>query len=180
MTHPPKQGQPRHLTPPELGRDLSESYPSDHRVPLLDYFSRLLWEMELRHDQHIEALDRLIDVRLTELRALIDSHAMNVSVALTSADKAVSKAEAATERRFESVNEFRQTLSDQTKNFIGKVEFEALREASAARIADLSSRLDKTEGKAVGLNAGWVYLLGALAVASTLISIGIAIFLKGG
>jgi hypothetical protein len=83
----------------------------------------------------------------------------------------VSKAETATEKRFESVDEFRQTLSDQTRSLVSKVEFDAVRDSSAVRIADLASRLDKTEGKAVGLNAGWVYLIGGLSVAATLASL---------
>ena len=90
-------------------------------------------------------------------RTLIDAHAERVALALAAADKAVSK-ETAAEKRFESVDEFRQTLCDQTRSLVSKVEFDAVRDSSAVRIADLASRLDKTEGKAVGLNAGWVYL----------------------
>lgn len=104
-------------------------------------------------------------------RTLIDAHAERIALALAAADKAVSKAETATEKRFESVDEFRQTLSDQTKSLVSKVEFDAVRDISAVRIADLASRLDKTEGKAVGLNAGWVYLIGGLSVAATLASL---------
>ena len=55
----------------------------------------------------------------------------------------MSKAETATEKRFESVNEFRQTLSDQTRSFVSKVEFDA----------------------------GWVYLIGGISVAATLASL---------
>lgn len=104
-------------------------------------------------------------------RTLIDAHAERIALALAAADKAASKAETATEKRFESVDEFRQTLSDQTKSLVSKVEFDAVRDISAVRIADLASRLDKTEGKAVGLNAGWVYLIGGLSVAATLASL---------
>jgi hypothetical protein len=128
-------------------------------------------EFEWRLEQRINALERLTDAKLANLSILIDAHAERVALALAAADKAVSKAESATEKRFESVNEFRQTLSDQTRSFISKVEFEAVRDTNAARIADLASRLDKTEGKAVGLNAGWVYLLGGLSVAATLVSL---------
>ncbi|WP_204011111.1 hypothetical protein [Virgisporangium aurantiacum] len=103
--------------------------------------------------------------------ALIDAHAERVARALAAADKAVSKAETATEKRFESVDEFRQRLSDQTRSLVSKVEFDAVRDSSAVRIADLASRLDKTEGNAVGLNAGWVYLIGGLSVAATLASL---------
>ena len=128
----------------------------------------------------IHALERLIDAKLTMLRTMIDLQAEKSISLLASSDKAISKAEVATEKRFESVNEFRQTLSDQTKTFISKVEFEALRDTTGSRIADLSSRLDKIEGKAVGLNAGWIYLLGGLSALGTVVSVIVAIFLHKG
>ena len=40
-----------------------------------------------------------------------------VEIAMSAADRAVAKAEAAAERRFDAVNEFRKTLSDQTQTF---------------------------------------------------------------
>ena len=165
---------------PHQGR-LSETRETGPSVSLLDHVTKLLHEMELRHEQRCErihALDRLTDARITTLRTLIDSQAESVTLALASADKAVTKAERATERRFDSVNEFRETLSDQTKSFISRAEFEALRDVSSTRITDLSSRLDRTEGKAVGLNAGWIYLLGGLAAACALASLAVAIFLR--
>lgn len=79
----------------------------------------------------------------------------------------MSKAETVTEKRFDSVDEFRQTLSDPTRSLVRKIEFDTVRDISAVRIADLASWLDKTEGKAVGLNAGRVYLIGGLSVAAT-------------
>jgi hypothetical protein len=137
-------------------------------------------ELEWRLDQRVNALERLTDAKLANLATLIDAHAGRLVQAIEAADKAVSKAEVATEKRFESVNEFRQTLSDQTRTFISKVEFEALRDTNTARIADLASRLDKTDGKTVGLNAGWVYLLGALSIAATLISLVVLIIRQAG
>jgi hypothetical protein len=137
-------------------------------------------ELEWRLEQRVNALERLTDAKLANLTTLVDAHAERVGLALAAADKAVSKAEVATEKRFESVNEFRQTLSDQTRSFISKVEFEAVRDTNAARIADLASRLDKTEGKTVGLNAGWIYLLGGLSVAATLVSLVILILRPAG
>ncbi|PYC66002.1 hypothetical protein C7C45_26970 [Micromonospora arborensis] len=125
-------------------------------------------------EQQLSALERLIDARMANLAIRIDAQAAQVGLALASADKAVTKAETATEKRFESVNEFRQTLSDQTKTFIARVEFEVVRDSHAAHIADLASRLDKLEGKGVGLNAGWVYLVGGLTVAATVVGLVMA------
>jgi len=111
------------------------------------------------------------------LQTVIDLQTEKSVIALAASDKAILKAEVAVEKRFESVNEFRQTLSDQTKSFISRVEFDALRNTNATRIIDLSSRLDRIEGKAAGLNAGWIYLLGGIAALGTLVSL-VAFFMS--
>jgi hypothetical protein len=169
---------------PHQDRSRTQPRPGELTASLLESITRLLDEMALRHQNHsemrIQALESLIDAKLTTLRTIIDLQAEKSVNLLASSDKAILKAEAATEKRFESVNEFRQTLSDQTKTFISKVEFEALRDTTGTRIAGLSSRLDKIEGKAVGLNAGWIYLLGGLSAVGTVVSVIVAIFMHNG
>ncbi len=105
----------------------------------------------------IEALDRLTDAKFVTYRALIDSQAEKVALALTAAEKAITKAETATEKRFESVNEFRATLSDQASDFVTRVEFQSLKE-----------RMDETKGKSLGMNS-------AVAVLVQIVVIGIAV-----
>ncbi|GAB3959676.1 hypothetical protein [Micromonospora vulcania] len=131
--------------------------------------------LEWRMEQSLNALERLVDAKLANLDTKIAAQAAQVGLALRSADKAVTKAETATEKRFESVNEFRQTLSDQTKTFIARVEFEVVRDSTATHVADLASRLDKIEGKGAGLNAGWVYLVGGLTVVAALVGLIVAL-----
>lgn len=46
-------------------------------------------------------------------------------IAMMASEKAISKAEVATEKRFEGVNEFRLALSDQTNTFMTRKEFDA-------------------------------------------------------
>jgi hypothetical protein len=65
----------------------------------------------------VNALDRLLTA---QLKAQDDK----VQLALQAAEKAITKAEIATEKRFEGVNEFRQTLSDQARDFANKSETE--------------------------------------------------------
>jgi hypothetical protein len=154
--------------PPRQARSRNQTFPND---------SPLRHEPEPHHhhcEQRLLALETLIDAKLTTLRTIIELQAEKSVTALAASDKAILKAEIAVEKRFESVNEFRQTLLDQTNTFITKVEFESLRETSGTRLLDLSSRLDKIEGRSVGLNAGWVYLLGILAAVGTVISVIIA------
>lgn len=140
----------------------------------LDPSADLRHALEWRMEQRLNSLERLTDAKLANLSTKIDAQAAQVGLALAAADKAVTKAEIATEKRFESVNEFRQTLSDQTKTFIARVEFEVVRDSHAGQITELASRLDKLEGKGIGLNAGWVYLVGGLTVAAALVGLVMA------
>ncbi|MEK8108874.1 hypothetical protein NKG94_36460 [Micromonospora sp. M12] len=113
-------------------------------------------------EQRFNALERLFDAKLANLHTKIDAQAKEVMVALSAADKAVAKSDVATEKRFESVNEFRQTLSDQTKTFIARVEFEVVRDSHAGQIAALASRMDKLDGKGPGSTpAGSIWSAGS-------------------
>lgn len=69
--------------------------------------------------ERVASLDRLFT---TQLRAQDEK----VQLALAASKEAVSKAETATERRFEGVNEFRATLADQAQTFASKAEMRLL------------------------------------------------------
>jgi uncharacterized membrane protein YfbV (UPF0208 family) len=129
------------------------------RVSLLDHIRALLAEMDLRYQQRFDAQGQALTAALLAAEKAVQT-------ALIAAEKAVTKAETANEKRFESVNEFRKTLSDQTASFPSRVELQAL----ADRVSDLATRLDKTEGRSTGLNAGWGYLVGAIGVVGVIIA----------
>jgi hypothetical protein len=125
-------------------------------VPVLDHVLALLAEKDLRDQQRFEAQSSAI------------------TAALLAAEKAVSKAETAAERRFEAVNEFRQTLSDQAATLMGRKEFEAFREGYSERHAALIARVDKAEGRSSGAGALWGYLAGAIGVLVALVGLFLA------
>ncbi len=60
-----------------------------------------------------------------------------VQAALAAAEKAVVKAELASDKRFESVNEFRAQLSDQANTFISRVEYNANQKANDQKVESL-------------------------------------------
>lgn len=94
-----------------------------------------------------------VDTLREHIMGLLAEKDKQIAIALTSAEKAVTKAEAATEKRFDSVNEFRKTLSDQASSFVTRVEYDTLKE-----------RIDRSEGKSLGLSAGWGYLVGIVGI----------------
>ena len=90
---------------------------------------------ETRHDatrglllQQIEAVDKLFGLHLeearTQLNARISDQQAATAAALESTTLAVDKAEKATEKRFEAVNEFREQLSDQSLTFLRREMFD--------------------------------------------------------
>lgn len=119
---------------------------------LHEHFTTRLAEKDLRDQQRFEAQSSAI------------------AAALLAAEKAVSKAETASEKRFESVNEFRAQLADLVARLLPRIEYDAAHAAVIERISDLASRIDKTEGRSTGLNAGWGYLVAAAAIVIAIIS----------
>jgi len=133
------------------------------RVSPLEHVLAVLAEMDRRYTQRVDSLDSLTDAKFVTFRTLIDSQAEKVALALASADKAVTKAEVAADKRFELLNELRAGVAT-------REQLEALEK----QLGDLATRIDRSEGRGVGLHAGWVYLLGGLAAVGTIVSLFIA------
>jgi signal recognition particle GTPase len=83
---------------------------------------------------------------------------------------AVSKAEVATEKRFESVNEFRATLTDQQRTFIPRAEYESAHKALTQTVTDAKERLDKIENMKQGGQNIWIILVGVSGFVMGIIS----------
>jgi hypothetical protein len=143
------------------------------------------WTVDTLHahvQQRMNSLQMLLDERYaTQTKAVESAFSAAdraVNAALLAAEKAVGKAESAAEKRFDAVNEFRGQLADQASTFMPRAEAETRLQALAEKIDDLATRIDKSEGRGTGLNAGWVYLLAAIAAVGTIITVYVA--LRGG
>lgn len=138
--------------------------------------------LEQRLAQEIEVLNqRLLEKGLLE-RQRYEAHAAAVDAAFAAIKEAVNKSEQATEKRFDSNNEFRGQLNDIVGRLMPRNEsnsrFDALRGEFAGRFDNLSDkidrmreRLDKSEGSGRGIAAGWGYLLGAVTLIATISAI---------
>jgi len=125
-------------------------------------------ETDQRFDSTIHmrvALQEEMDRRFTDLSAQLDRRFTDseraVQAALAAAKEAVLKAETASERRFEAVNEFRAQLNDQAHAFLTRTESEAKLAAitdritvNADRLAALELRLTSRLDLGAGQNAG--------------------------
>ena len=91
-----------------------------------------------------------------------------VASALAAADRAVMKAETAAEKRFESVNEFRNTLSDQQRNLMPRAEVDILIASLRKDVAALSDQVDTLRSTRAGFKDAWAYVVGAIGVLLTI------------
>jgi hypothetical protein len=112
-------------------------------------------------DDRLRMLDERYATQTKALDAAFKAAEQAVSVALANAEKATAKAEAAADRRLEGMNEFREALSDQTKTFLSRAEYNPAHEALAERVSAmndrvsalelrLTSRLDTAQGRTGG------------------------------
>lgn len=134
--------------------------------------------------QHILRIMQERDVRYEQRFA---GQEKAVNAALIAAKEAVTKAEAAAEKRFDSVNEFRSTLADQQNTFVTRTEWDgkhiALGERldlsvqnALDRIGDVASRLDQMAGRSSGFTDGYGYIVGIVGVLIAVASIAVGAF----
>lgn len=112
---------------------------------------------DLRYSQRFDASQ-------TALNAALEGQKLSVVAALAAADRAVAKAEVASEKRFDSVNEFRNTLADQQRTLMPRAEVEIVIKSLEDKITGLNSRLDKYEGQKTGTKEGWGWAVSAISL----------------
>lgn len=104
-----------------------------------DQYRRELFALRELLDVRIDNLGMLLDERYATQTKALDAAFVAAekatATALTSAEKAVGVAAASNEARFQSVNEFRKTLSDQAQNFLPRQEYATAHQALEDKVA---------------------------------------------
>jgi hypothetical protein len=148
-----------------------------------------------------EAIEQIIDERDRLYNTRFDADAKAVFAALAAQDKynlaaaassreAILKAETATEKRFDSVNEFRSTLSDQTRSFVSRDLHDKLESEFDRRFSEMIERVANTE-KSISKREGgdvrgatdqsrqqWVIML-VIGIVSFVLSMSVTFILRG-
>ncbi len=181
---PESSSEPMHALMPSRHEDTEGGWTTS---TVLSLARSLVSEQEKRFVLALSALDERISLRFdlaeqarqialtaqeTAMRTALAAQEKLVSAALESAVKAVTKAETASEKRFEGVNEFRAALSDQQRNLMSRTEASALLQGMQDKLADITTRIDRGEGRGSGLQAGWGYLVTAIGLLLTILTIG--------
>jgi len=134
-------------------------------------------------DTRFTAADRAADARFEAMQTAIATLERSHQNTMQTMDKAVQKAEAAADRRFESVNEFRKTLGDQQSTFLTRNEFAVEHKSLTQRFdsldRELRSRLDTASGSAKGIATFWGLLISlVVAVGAAATAIGFVLELR--
>jgi len=135
---------------------LNEKY--DHAIALLvekdEHTRTLIAGNDKRYEQRFDASQQALTVGFAAAKAAVDAsfaaQKEAINAALAAADRAVSKAELATEKRFESVNEFRATLDNQQRTLIPRTEVDVTVRGLEEKITQVAKQLDQLRSERAG------------------------------
>lgn len=151
------------------------------------------WTVDTLH-AHMQAVIEANDQRYSQR---FEAQSVAMSAALAAAKEAVIKAENASEKRFESVNEFRALVDGMIRTLMPRAEaeksfesvtekieslnrntndkVEALNKATGEKIDALTKLSDVKRGESAGLRGGWAVALAAAGLISLVVSIWLAV-----
>lgn len=98
-----------------------------------------------------------------------------VEAAMSASQKAIDKADASTDKKFESVNEFRAALSDAGRLTMPRSECEQMFKTLTEKIADVTARQQARDDRGEGQGQIWAIVIAAVGVMSSIIAIFIAL-----
>ena len=141
----------------------------DHLQRLLEerrvHFIEQITALDKRHEERFKAVEAMFRLGEKRFEERFEAQKEAVSNALIAADRAVGKAEVASEKRFDSVNEFRAALADQTARLMPRTESEARLSAMAEKLDSLVDRFNRSEGKGTGIATSWAIAVAVIGMA---------------
>lgn len=109
------------------------------------------------------------------LERVIAEHDRRYEQRFTDQRDAVMKAELATEKRFEGVNEFRAQLADQARELMPRSETEALLRVLSEKVASLADAAHQSAGSRRGADQVVGYVFGAVGLLVGVVAAVIAV-----
>lgn len=125
---------------------------------------------------------RELDARFDSIDKALLAQKESVAIAMAAADRAVTKAETAVEKRFENSNEWRNTVETLQRTYMPRTEFDQVRDTLAEKINLLTDRVKARESVTVGASQSWAVILLILSGIANMILIvsGIALLFSKG
>jgi len=107
----------------------------------------------------------------THFNALLAAQKEAVGIAQDAADRAMVKAENASDARFAGVNEFRQSLNDYQRTLMPRTESEIRFKAIEDKVITIEKVLLENQGKGEGRHASWGYIVGGIGVLALIVDL---------
>lgn len=108
-------------------------------------------ERDKRYEQRFLAQEQAVKIALDAVTREFHEHLLQVEretrAAFESSEKAILKAENASEKRFESVNEFRAQLAAQARDLMPRLETEQRMDSMTKELNTLTDRINQNTGR---------------------------------
>jgi hypothetical protein len=137
------------------------------------YLLTLIQGLEKRIVHADEAYQQRFEAQEKATAAALSAQRQAIDAALVATERAVSKAEMATEKRFESVNEFRQTLDNQQRTLATRTEVEVEIRGIKEKIEVLQGLVERSQASRSGIQLGWGIAIAAVGFIFMLIAAAI-------
>jgi hypothetical protein len=152
----------------------------DHLLSVMaekdEHLRTLIAGNDKRYEQRFDASQKALEVGFAAAKAAVDAsfaaQKEAINAALAAADRAVTKAELATEKRFESVNEFRGTLDNQQRTLIPRSEVDKMFSAMTEKVDRIQKQADELAAERAGVKGGYGYAVAVVMFIVALISFG--------
>jgi hypothetical protein len=112
------------------------------------------------------------------LLALMNEREQRYQQRMDAADRAISKAEVAMERRLESVNEFRAQMADQQATLCRKSEVDIRFESLEKNMNATIQALERGRGQEKGIGIAWAILVAILSMLLSAAAILVSVLVK--
>jgi hypothetical protein len=113
------------------------------------------------------SLREYVDAQIHSLERIAEMSRINQQTA-------IDKAERNMEKRLDGMNEFRNSLSDQSRMLMPRIESEKAHKELSDRVDTLASRLNSRDDRGRGMGEIWGYIVGALGVIALIASVVLA------
>jgi multidrug resistance efflux pump len=114
---------------------------------------------------------RELEARFDAIMLQIASQKESVTIAMTAADRAVTKAEMSVEKRFENSNEWRNTVETLQRTYMPRTEFDQANTTVTDKINALTLRQNSKDDRVRGGADVWGYIVGAVGIISMIATI---------
>jgi hypothetical protein len=136
-----------------------------------EHLKELITALDQRYEQRFNDSQTAVLAALSAARTAVDA-------ALSAAKEAVAKAEGASDKRFDGVDEFKNALSDQQRTLMPRSEQETINKGISDKITALEGRFTEQGGQKAGNKETLAYVIAALSLTISFVEAAVLLLRK--